>query len=154
MKASRVFIAILLMTLITACESKVVYDKYNDTPVAGWNKADLLNFNIPPVDTTGNYDIEGGLRINGAFPFMSLTLIVNTTIVPRNITQSDTITCQTIGKSGKPVGQGVNFFQTRFPIKQLQLEKGDSLHITIRHDMRREDLPGILNVGISLEHDN
>lgn len=154
MRRSKLFIAILIAILITACDSRVVYDRYDDTPVAGWNKADSLHFDILPVDTTGTYNMEGGLRINGAFPFMSITLIVSTTIPNRHITQNDTIICPTINKTGKPVGQGVNFYQTRFPIKELQLEKGDSLHVTIRHNMRREELPGVINVGIKLEHND
>ncbi len=152
MKTINVFIALLLAAVITACESKVVYDRYDDTPVVGWNKADPLTFDIPPIDSTDNYAMDGGLRINGAFPFMSVTLIVETSIPNRKASLCDTIVCQTINKAGKPVGDGVSFFQTRFPVRDIRLEKGDSLHITVRHDMRREELPGIINVGIRLEH--
>lgn len=154
MKISNIFITILLAAIITACESKVVYDRYDDTSVEGWNKADPLTFDIPPIDSTGIYSLGGGLRINGAFPFMSVTLIVDTQIPNRQINRSDTIVCPTINKSGKPLGTGVNFFQTQFPIKEIRLEKGDSLHITVRHYMRREELPGVINVGIRLEHSN
>lgn len=153
MKSNSIWGAVLLATIISACESKVAYDRYDDVSVAGWNKTDSLRFDIPPVDTTGTYSMEGGLRINGAFPFMSITLIVNTTIPNRHIARTDTVTCQTISKNGKPIGKGVNFFQTRFPITNMQLTKGDSLHITVRHGMRREELPGVINVGVKLEHE-
>ena len=153
MKSNSIWGAVLLATIISACESKVTYDRYDDVSVAGWNKTDSLRFDIPPVDTTGTYNMEGGLRINGTFPFMSITLIVNTTIPNRHIARTDTVTCPTISKNGKPIGTGVNFFQTRFPITNMQLTKGDSLHITIRHGMRREELPGVINVGVKLEHE-
>ena len=41
-------------------------------------------------------------------------------------------------------------YQYIFPLKTLPLEKDDSLFIEIRHDMKREILPGITDVGIKL----
>jgi hypothetical protein len=35
-------------------------------------------------------------------------------------------------------------------VRQLQLQEGDSLHVVVRHNMKREILPGIFDVGIKL----
>ncbi|MFQ9996553.1 MAG: gliding motility lipoprotein GldH, partial [Hoylesella buccalis] len=40
--------------------------------------------------------------------------------------------------------------QYAFDITSMDLHEGDSLHISVRHDMKREILPGISNVGVSL----
>ena len=37
-----------------------------------------------------------------------------------------------------------------FPVNDLQLNKGDSLHICVMHNMKREIMPGIADIGISL----
>lgn len=63
---------------------------------------------------------------------------------------NDTVNCKLTDRHGNASGTGVNFHQYRFPITELQLQDGDSIHIRVRHDMKREILPGISDVGISL----
>ena len=67
------FIVALFLAVcgMTACDSHVVFDKYEHTPIVGWEKNDTLSFDIPPMKHTALYREELGLRINGAFPFKS-----------------------------------------------------------------------------------
>ena len=92
-----------------------------------------------------------GLRINNAFPFISMTLIVEQTVLPANKTVIDTINCPLMGKDGQVRGKGVGYYQYHFPVSLMQLNENDSLHITVRHDMKREILPGVSDIGIELE---
>ncbi len=62
----------------------------------------------------------------------------------------DTLNCALIGANGVPKGQGIGYYQYAFDITSMDLQEGDSLHISVRHDMKREILPGISNVGVSL----
>ena len=109
--------------LFHSCSDTLVYDKYEHTPIAGWEKNDILSFDIPPLKTSGTYEQQLGLRVTGVYPFMGLTLIVNQSIFPKGKLQgmektekSDTIQCALIDKSGATKRQGISYYQYNFPI--------------------------------------
>lgn len=137
--------------LFAACTGNKVYDHYDHTPIAGWEKIDTLKFDVPPLAKSGVYATSMGLRINNAFPFISMTLIVEQTVLPANRTVIDTISCPLMDKNGRVKGKGICFYQYRFPVSIMALHENDSLHITVRHNMKREILPGVSDVGIELE---
>lgn len=151
------FIFLMVAVFVLAsCFQRTVYDEYAHTPIAGWEKNDTLSFDIPPILTTGYYQESLGLRITGAYPFTGLTLIVDQTIYPANkqedrIEKADTVLCQFIGKDGSSSRQGISYYQYNFPINMYKMNQGDSIHITIRHDMKREILPGVSDIGVKVE---
>ena len=161
-----------LSMMVTSCKESTVYYKYAHTPIAGWEKNDTLSFAIPPLTSTGLYQENLG---------MGITLIVEQEIFPnqeskkekeeRNklqimgvkshqakkvahgekIVKLDTIQCNLINKDGVTTGQGISYYQYNFPINLYHFNENDSIHIMIRHDMKREILPGISDIGIKLE---
>lgn len=139
-----------VLLALAACNKRLVYDKYVSTPIAGWEKNDTLMYDVQPMDSTASYQSILGLRITDAFPFTALTLIIEQHIYPRNDVMIDTIKCQLTDRRGNASGKGVSFYQYEFPVNTLQLQHGDSIHIRIRHDMKREILPGVSDVGMSL----
>lgn len=161
----RLFYTLLIIGLcptvafLSSCKDNLVYDQYIHTPIAGWEKNDTLSFDIPPLSATGTYQEQLGLRITGAYPFMGLTLIVEQSIYPNKskknkIEKVDTIQCDLIDHNGITRGQGISYYQYNFPINIYQFQENDSIHITIRHDMKREILPGISDIGIKVQHFN
>lgn len=179
------FVIIVAISLITfaSCTGNKVYDHYEHTPIAGWDKVDTLSFNVPALQDSGRYATNLGLRINDAFPFQSFTLIVEQTVIPTSIqsakpksqrlkdgrinpfakdshnvkkiigkphTYIDTLTCTLFDRKGTVKGQGISYYQYHFCISELDFHQGDSIHITVRHDMKREIMPGIADVGISI----
>ena len=92
-----------------------------------------------------------GLRINDSYPFTSLTLIIQKTYFPSMTISSDTIRCRLRDEKGVPRRQGVSYYQYTFPIAELQLQYDDSIQVTVRHDMKREMLPGIGDIGIVMK---
>lgn len=143
-------IGVALLLLLTACNRQTVYNHYEHTPVTGWEKNDTLIFYTEPLTATSQYVEEVGVRISGDYPFMSLILIIDQTILPSFETRSDTLTCSLIDERGNAKGYGVSHYQYKFPLMTLPLREGDRLHISVRHDMKREILPGISDVGIKL----
>lgn len=141
----------ILAILTAACGNKV-YDRYAHTPVAGWEKNDTLSFAVPRVAIAGVYGINVALRTNGAYPFQALTLIVEQHILPAKRMKTDTINCVLTDRDGKAKGQGISYYQYRFHASNLHLSPGDSLFITVRHDMKREVLPGISDIGVIIEN--
>ena len=143
-------LAAMLLLVLSACNRKLVYDRYLSTPISGWEKNDTLSYDIRPVSGTDTYDMWLGLRTSEAYPFTAITLIVEQHMYPKDTIVNDTVNCKLTDRHGNASGTGVNFHQYRFPVTELQLQDGDSIHIRVRHDMKREILPGISDVGISL----
>lgn len=168
------------LALLSSCTGNKVYDHYEHTPIAGWDKVDTLSYDVPALADSGRYATNLGLRINNAFPFQSLTLIVEQTVIPTSIqnqkihnspsgrinpfakqpkvkkitgtphTYIDTLTCTLFDNKGTIKGQGISYYQYHFRVSEMDLHTGDSIHITVRHDMKREIMPGIADVGISI----
>ena len=140
----------VMVLLLTACQDNTVYHRYLHTNRTGWERNDTLRFLIPPVKEAGRYSEELGLRTDGNYPFMSLTLIVDQTKGNTGAVRCDTVECKLINNQGRPTGTGINHYQYTFPLATIDLEKEEPLRIVIRHDMKRELLPGITDVGIQM----
>ncbi len=141
---------LLWLLLLTACKRQTVYNHFVHTPLSGWEKNDTINFHIDTLTQGGNYIEELGLRINREYPFVSLQVIVRQEILPSHKTRNDTISCSLINQRGNPIGPGVSHYQYSYRLQPLMLNKGESLHVTIRHDMKREIIPGVTDIGFRL----
>ena len=139
-----------LLLTIASCHERKVYDHYTPTPLEGWAKDDTVTFLLPKAETEGVYGMDLKLRSNGSYPFMGITLIVEKTFFPSLFKSTDTIPCLLREENGMPRQQGVSYYQNIFHIGEIHLNSGDSLQVTVRHDMKRELLPGIGDVGIML----
>lgn len=149
---SRVVAAMMVVSafMLAACDRRTVYDKFQSTPIAGWEKNDTLTYAVKPLEESSAYAVQVGLRTTDSYPFTSLTLIMEQEVLPSHRVEIDTIHCDLTDKQGNNLGYGVGYRQYLFAVGTFRLEKGDSLHIVLRHDMKREILPGISDVGISL----
>ena len=141
----------IVVALTTSCNDKKVYDQYKHTPLTGWEKNDTLTFSVPKMTEAATYSSELMIRINEGFPFMSVTMIVEQKVIPSMDMRTDTVKCVLIDKKGNFNGQGINYHQYSFHINSRPLLAGDSLQINVRHDMKREILPGVSDVGIMIE---
>lgn len=142
---------VLLLAGLSACRQKKVYYHFEHTPLNGWEKNDTLTYNVGPQAADCVVNEEVSLRINSRYPFQKLCLVQELEILPSHTIHHDTLICELFDKRGKMQGRGINYYQYDFHLTDLQLARGDSLHITVRHNMKREILPGIADVGIKLE---
>lgn len=147
----RLLLAVMSVTLFAACESGMVYDEYQQADVEGWEKNDQLVYDIHSLKESGTYSLALGLRLTTKYPFSNLHMIVEQTQMPANQTTVDTVTCYVVDKRGFTLGQGVSLFQYELPVRQKFYLHGDSLHVVVKHNMKREILPGISDVGIILK---
>ena len=146
------FVALMTIAIsVFSCDDPRIYDHYEAIPQEGWERSDMLTFHIPAIQQSGTYQQAIGLRATQDYPFQSLTLIVEQTIFPKKQTLRDTITCCIINEQGRMEGKnGISSTEVVAPLRTLQLKQGDSLAISIRHDMQRVVLPGITDVGIRI----
>ena len=150
MRKRRLLMAAVALCLLVGCNDGKVYDRYRHTPLTGWEKNDTLSFSVGRVKQAGSYNAELGLRINGSYPFTSLTLLVEHEVLPSHEHGIDTLTCVLTDKDGIRTGRGLSTYQYEFRIRQFHLVPNDSIHFEIRHDMKREILPGISDIGIAV----
>ena len=136
---------------ISSCDTHTPYYHYAHTPIDGWEKNDTLQYNVEPLKIGGEYLTTVGLRINGAYPFRKLYLIMEQVIHPSLQHRTDTICFDVTSKEGRFTGNGISYFQYTVPVCKEILQEKDSIHIIIRHAMKRDILPGISDVGVKLE---
>lgn len=155
------FIILAAVLLLSACDDKMVYSEYNHTPVGGWEKNEPVSYTIAPIKDDGVYNLSLNLRLSGTYPFRNLHLMVRQTVYPkgygtdsipplpvRNIT--DMPTCMVTDDRGTMLGSGVTYYQYDIPLRKVNYHSGDSIVLTVSHTMKREILPGIADVGITL----
>ncbi len=144
---------------LTSCQKHKVYHAYAHTQQTEWSKEDSVHFMVPAVKESGCYQLETDLRITRRYPFTSLTLIINRTIISpatqsllcKRTLHADTIQCQLTDSSGRSLGKGVSYLQYEYPVSKFNLNEGDSMVISVRHHMKQETLPGISDIGVSLK---
>ncbi len=141
---------VLCGVMLTACDQKTVYYHFEQTPLAGWDKHDTLSFVIGPVSVSGRYMEEIGLRISGDYPFTGLNLIVEQKNESGKLLRADTLACNLINEQGNAKGRGVSQYQYLLPLTSIDLQADDKLYVTIRHDMKRDILPGVSDIGLRL----
>lgn len=144
------YIAVFLVLLLASCDENTVYNHFEHLSLKGWEKNDTLNFQTDTIRRTGDYMEEVGIRISSDYPFTGLQLVVKQEVLPSHKQRSDTLDCKLIDHLGNAMGKGISHYQYRFPLTTLSLATGERLHIVVRHDMKREILPGISDIGIRL----
>lgn len=150
-KTKGLLAALLAVALgIASCDRKTIYTHYEHVASESWEKVDTIHFDIAPITQAGTYQETLGLRITDNYPFLGLTLSIEQTIYPKGERHTYRQDCKLIDQEGNAKGSGLTYFQYDFHVSDLNLSEGDSLHITVVHNMKREILPGICDIGIQL----
>ena len=142
---------IVVASVLTACDNQTVYYHYEHTLTDGWDRTDTLHYQIASLPASGDYKAEVGVRINRSYRFQNVGVIVDITSARTRQTWSDTVNCIVRDTDGDVEGQGFSQYTVLFPLKQLHLQQGDTLNVSIHHHMRREVLQGITDVGIKIK---
>ncbi|MDD7530036.1 MAG: gliding motility lipoprotein GldH [Prevotellaceae bacterium] len=141
---------IVMGGLMVSCLDDKIYDHYFPTDIDGWDKSHELTFDIPPIEKSGVYKEQIGVRYSKLYPFMTLNIIVEQTVYPDAKVWIDTLNCEMMNKRGGLLGKGLNLSQIQVPLRQIHIQQGDSIHFRIRHNMRRDILPGISDLGLTI----
>lgn len=156
MRQSNRHILILLVFTVAlifiGCNRNTIYSHYELRPLneQGWEQTDTLYYNVPPVKTEGSYSEKISLRANSEYPFTELVVVIRQKVLPEGRIRMDTVTFHVTDTEGNNLGKGLNLKDYQATLKELWLHKGDSLSIRMTHYMRKEHLPGIMGLGLSL----
>lgn len=145
-------VVVFAVCLLAACNQHTVYSHYEHVAPEGWEKEEALDFSLASVPADGDYAEHVGVCISGSYPFSDLTLVIDQTLFPSHQSWSDTVYCRLIDDNGNAQGAGITQYQYTFPVTHVRLYEKDSLHVSIKHDMKRETLPGVISIGLTIEH--
>ena len=140
----------LMALALAGCSTRGYrYSHYETIDSPGWEREDTLRFTLEPVQHYGTYTEEVGLRTTSFYPFMQLALIISQEAQPSGFCRTDTIEARLTDDEGMVTGDGINHYQYLFPLPDATLAAGDTLRVSVRHDMLRSPLVGITDVGFT-----
>jgi hypothetical protein len=108
--------------------------------------ADTMS-HVPVADSLGIKPVADSLSHKPVTDSLNIEPVANTLSRERPIIRYN-LPCRLMNKRGYTQGQGINYYQYEFIVADIPLNAGDSLRIGIRHDMKREILPGLSDLGI------
>ncbi len=143
------FILALLAAALSACD-RPAFLAYTAIDDSQWERSDAQHFTaVIPAD--GDYDITLLLRVDRSFPFLSLTVIADETVSPSRERRSTPVTIDIYNDNGTALGSGIGLLNYSAPVSTRRFSRGDTLNVSVRHDMRSVILPGVANVGLRIE---
>lgn len=142
--------AVFLAVGLSACDRLPAHSVYRSTPVNGWEPKDTLFFPIDSVDRAGRYVLSVGVRTTALYPFQSLWLVVKQQWRRPDSGRLDTVVCRFTNEAGNPDSRGLSLNQYEFPVDTVSLGPGMRGHVTVRHIMHRDILPGVSDIGLIL----
>lgn len=145
-------ILLFLIIFMASCQNDTRYHSYNSTSVDGWNKSDILVYDIPQSFEKGKYEIEIGIRHTEIYKYKNLWIEVKSNLTDAKKQECDSIQLILADKSGKWLGKGIaGIYQNDSLLTyNITVNNTNKAKMSIRHIMRDKQLKGIRDVGIKL----
>ncbi len=135
----------------TSCGGSRAYDSAQPVDVDGWEKDDAADFPIGRLPR-GRYRMVLTFRATGSYPYRDLGFTITTRRLPSGRTTTRRVKCAVFDDQGQPAGtRGVSANSYIYNVGTLDAQPGDSIVVTLAHDMIQDDVPGITSVGLTLE---
>lgn len=144
--------AALLMAilLLASCDKDTILHSYQPLTDNCWDRRDTITFDLPEQTQDDNCSMLIGLRLTNHFPYRQLIMLVEQDLCHPAVHKSDTIFYNLANEAGDFTEGGGNYFQIETQGLHMNLKKGQTGRISIRHLMNRESLPGVTDVGIHI----
>ncbi len=142
--------------LFAACTDHVHFQADVPIPDGAWHRDLKPEFAFQMDDTVTRHDLYIDIRHTGDYPYSDLFLFVDLH-GPDGRHLRDTVECLLADPTGRWYGKGTGFiFADRFEAHVLyklgnRFPAAGLYHIRLEQAMRTEELPGVLDVGISVE---
>jgi gliding motility-associated lipoprotein GldH len=152
----RTFIPFLLACLLVAgCAEHVLFQEDAQVPDGRWERNWTPTFHFDVEDTLGAHDIYLDLRHTGDYPYSNIYTFI-TLEGPDGGRLVDTVECLLADPTGRWYGEGEGFIRSfrkahvLYKLRNRFPRKG-RYAITLEQAMRVDSLPGIIDVGVSIE---
>jgi gliding motility-associated lipoprotein GldH len=143
---------ILLLCFLSACNSGVVYSKYNTFKDNQWPAAEKAVFDVDITDTVSLNNIDLMIRHADAYPYSNIFLFV-TTAYPDGKVLSDTMEIVLANSKGEWIGSGAgDIFDYKVPVKKnVRFPLRGKYKFTFEQGMRVDPLPYVMDFGFEIE---
>ena len=153
-----IYIAILIF-MFQACQSDVVYTKYQTIDNQAWSQKNSLLYDIPIKDSLDQYNLFINIRNNNEYAYSNILLITKMTF-PDKTKVVDTLEYEMTDNEGQFLGSGFSDIKENklFYKQNVRFKNTGTYLFEIRQAMRKRNnvkgidpLQGIKDVGISVE---
>ena len=141
----------IFISALAGC-TQTFFQESEQIPNKIWDQSHNIRFDVEVKDTMSGYDFYIDLRNEGTYPFANIYMFVTTTF-PSGKSARDTVECILADRTGRWLGKGLgDVLDNHILFKQnVRFPSSGAYTFEFEQGMRKEELPSILDLGISLE---
>ncbi len=143
-----------LSLAVSSCSLDVKFSRYEPIPSDGWDIEDTVKFSTDTLREGGRYGFTCGVRTRRAYPYQELVMMVERKVYRDTLLvlhKREKITCPIVKPNGSATGEGIASKIHECELRDFIMNAGDSVEINVTHNMSRQLIPGIVDVGITME---
>ena len=146
------FSFLLCALLFASCDDARIYEENESIPETGWSHEKALVFNAEIRDPATAANFYVNVRNADGYPYSNLYLFI-TTKFPNGKQSNDTLECVLADDKGKWLGKGIgDIYDNQIPFKRnVRFPQAGTYTFEIRHGMRPDVVPLIMDVGLRIE---
>lgn len=129
--------------------STLLYE-YRPVSFEGWSKTDTVVMALPEVTQTGVFQTQVGVRTNARYPYRNIWLGVCQVLHNPDTVLLDTVSCP-VGLRSDLGKNGIGLFLSEGSLPDRVYQAGQTGTIKIFHILRREEIPGVGQVGLHIQ---
>ncbi len=154
-KKQHLKISVLIPAVVlffVACNNNVVYQNNHDFTNETWHKDSLAVFNVNITDTLAIYNFYINCRTTGQYMYSNMFLFIHAQM-PNGQIINDTLECILASPDGKWLGKGFgSVWANKIPYKKnIRFQHPGNYMFTLEQAMRSDELPFVLDAGITIE---
>lgn len=150
------FAVIVVWLSFAACRSSPQYQDHVTIPKNAWTYSFKPEFHFTITDTAAPYQLFFLIRHTDAYPFSNIWIQLETQAPGSKTFQKMRVEVPLAASTGQWLGRGMGeIWEQRVPINNVSTpavfqKKGDYT-IRLSHDMRKNPLPDVMQVGLRIE---
>jgi len=137
-----------ILLLVSSCKDDSVYDRFTTIKEQRWGYEDTMYHDIRLKDSSGLYDVWLMVRFRKDYEFSNLWLRSR-----HNMFGTDTMERTEVAlffPDGNPKGKVFGNSSTVQGLWKKNIRLSDSIQIALVQNMRKDPLPGIMDVGVKI----
>ncbi|MBR6493502.1 MAG: gliding motility lipoprotein GldH [Paludibacteraceae bacterium] len=136
----------LIMTLMTACSTDIVYSRFQPIPSQEWHMDSVAHFDYAITDAQADYRMLVYVRHTERYPYQNMWLFISDSL------RTDTIEFYLADDRGQWLGEAHHGW-IEMPVlieENWHFPDTGVYHMTIQHGMRDTLLRGVTDVGVEI----
>lgn len=148
----KIFPLSILLLCLVSCQGNTLIHEYEHVDADGWRRSDTITFLIPSVPESETYEVSVGLRLQNNFSYEEINLTTELCLENPALHKKSDLCITTTDKEGRLLGYGIAYHQYEQPCMRIQLQKGQQGKVMVYHNMNKETLSRLTDVGVCIEH--